>query len=139
MATIAATPKTRRTVEGSQPIATPRDEVGQQIAHFTEPPLGVTVPAAMRWVSGKTNQRAYAVVLIETADIRRAIPAAKVAAVKAAIAAEAHGSRWSLDYGGFGGTWPARDARGFRIRFNAMKSPAEVSAFLGAVETAVTT
>ena len=134
MATIAATPKTRRTVEGSQPLDVP----SQQIAHFTEPPLGVTVPVAMRWVSGKTNHRA-GVVLIETADIRRAIPAAKVAAVKAAIAAEAHGSRWGIDYGGFGGTWPQRDARGFRVRFNAMKSPAEVSAFLGAVETAVTT
>lgn len=137
MATIAATPKTRELTEPSQPVAGPRLGPDQQIAHFTEPPLGVTVPAAMRWVSGKANHRA-GVILIEMCDIRRAIPEAKLAAVKAQIATVAHGSRWAIDYGGStAGAY--REGRGFRVRFNAMKSPAEVSSFLGAVETAITT
>ena len=112
-------------------------EAGQHIAHFTDPPTGVTVPVAMRWVSGRTNHRC-GVVLIETCDIRRAIPEAKLTAVKAVLNAWGDTSKWSMEYGGTGSA-PSRDARGFRIRFNAMKSPAEVSTFLGAIETAVTT
>lgn len=102
---------------------------------FANPPTGVTVPVAMRWVGGRTNHRS-GVVLIESADIRRVIPEAKLAAVKTALAADCD-SQYGIDIGGAAA--PHRDGRGFRASFKAMKSPAEVSTFLGAVETAVTT
>lgn len=99
--------------------------------------MAVTVPGTMTLRSARTNHNPAGTVLYETADVRRAIPEAKVAAVKAALYADCD-SRYGIDYGGLHST-PARDARGFRARFKAMKTEAQFNTFLAAVETAVTT
>lgn len=100
--------------------------------------MAITVPGTQKLVSAKPNHKA-GVVLYEAVDVRRAIPDAKRAAVKAVLDANGDTSKWSIDSGGFGGTWPQREGRGFRIRFNSMKTEAQVNTFLAAVETAVTT
>lgn len=96
--------------------------------------MAITVPGTQRLLSAKPNHRGT-VVYYESADVRRVIPEAKVAAVKAALFADCD-SRYGIDYGGVTAT--ARDGRGFRADFKAMKTEAQVTTFLAAVETAIT-
>ena len=98
--------------------------------------MAITVPGTQKLVSAPANHRA-GVVHYEAVDVRRAIPDAKRTAVKAVLDANGNTSQWGIDSGGF--TAPHRDGRGFRIRFKNMKTEAQVSTFLAAVETAITT
>ena len=96
--------------------------------------MAVTVPGTMSRFTARAGHRG-AVLYYDSAEARRAIPEAKVAAVKAVLVANGD-SDWGMDYGGAA---PSRDARGFRIWFKAGKDEAAVTTFLAAVETAVTT
>jgi hypothetical protein len=98
--------------------------------------MAITVPGTQTLVAAKSNHKA-GVVCYETADVKRAIPEAKLAAVKAVLQTDCN-SLWGIEYGGTG-VAPSRDGRGFRARFKAMKTEAEVNTFLAAIETAVTT
>ena len=98
--------------------------------------MAVVVPGTMTLRGARTNHNPAGTVLYETADVRRAIPEAKLGAVKTALANDCD-SRYGIDYGG--SITPNRDARGFRARFKAMKTEAQLNTFLAAVETAVTT
>ena len=97
----------------------------------------ITVPGTMKvtgavveHVNGPTQAVRY-----QTIDVRRPIPTAKMAAVKAALAADS--LTYTICYGGNGGAF--RDGRGFRSQFKVAKTEAEVNTFLAAVESAVTT
>ena len=70
-------------------------------------------------------------------DVRRAIPAAKIAAVKAVLVPDA--TTYAICYGSNGPGTSFVDGRGFRIQFKTPKTEAQVNTFLAAVETAVTT
>ena len=103
------------------------------------PPLtslfAVTVPAAMKVTGSVTNHVGMPPVLYyATVDVRRPIPEAKTAAVKALLTTE--GFTYALCYGGNGGNY--RDARGFRIQFKTAKTEAQMNTFLAAAETAAT-
>ena len=102
--------------------------------------MAITVPGTQRLVSAPAeNVNGIGTTLVyEAVDVRRVIPTAKVPAVKAVLQTDCD-SKYGIDYGGFGGTWPQRDGRGFRARFKARKTEAQVTTFLAAVETAVTT
>jgi hypothetical protein len=97
--------------------------------------MAITVPGTMSRFTARAGHRG-ATVYYEAASARRAIPEAKLAAVKAVLTADGD-SDWGIDYGGSSGTF--RDGRGFRIWFKAGKDEAAVTTFLAAVETAVTT
>jgi hypothetical protein len=97
--------------------------------------MAITVPGTMTRFTARAGHRG-SVVYYETAEARRAIPNAKLAAVRAVLQADCD-SKWGIDYGG--ATAPNRDGRGFRARFKAGKDEAAVTTFLAAVETAVTT
>ena len=96
--------------------------------------MAITVPGTMSRFTARAGHRG-ATVYYDTADARRVIPEAKLAAVKAVLVANCD-SDWGIDYGGAAAP---RDGRGFRIRFKAGKDEAAVTTFLAAVETAVTT
>jgi len=98
--------------------------------------MAITVPGTQKLVSAKLNHQAPGgTVLVETVDVRRTIPEAKVAAVRAAQAS--YGPRFSIDFGGAGGTY--RDGRGFRQRFAPRVTEAVAGTYLAAIETAITT
>jgi hypothetical protein len=94
--------------------------------------MAITVPGTMTRFTARAGHRG-SVVYYETADARRAIPEAKLAAGTAVLQTECD-SKWGIDYGA-----PLRDGRGFRARFKVGKDEAAVTTFLAAVETAVTT
>jgi hypothetical protein len=98
--------------------------------------MAVTVPGTMTLRGARTNQRPDTTVVYESADVRRTIPEAKLAAVRAVLAADCD-SQYGIDIGGAAA--PHRDGRGFRASFKAMKTEAQFNTFLAAVETAVTT
>jgi hypothetical protein len=99
--------------------------------------MALTVPGAVTWRGGVLQHvNNYTVPpLYQTANFRRAIPEAKVAAVKAVLAADS--DHWSIDFGG-----PAigqfRDGRGVAVQFKTAKTEAQVNTFLAAVDTAAT-
>ena len=100
--------------------------------------MAITVPGTQRLVSAPANHQPGGTVVYEAVDVRRAIPEAKVAAVKAVLQADCE-----LEVGDrlrrLRRRWPQRDGRGFRARFKRVKTEAQVNTFLAAVETAVTT
>ena len=97
--------------------------------------MAITVPGTQKLVAAIANHKGV-VVHYENVDVQRAIPEAKITAVKTLLQTECD-SKWGIDGGGASGVF--RDGRGFRARFKAMKTEAQVSTFLAAVETAVTT
>lgn len=100
--------------------------------------MAVTVPGTMTLRGARTNHTPAVVVMYESADVRRAIPEAKTAAVKAVLAT--HCDSWyGIDFGGAAAAGPYREGRGFRASFKNMKTEAQFNTFLAAVETAVTT
>jgi hypothetical protein len=99
--------------------------------------MALTVPGTQTLRSAKQNHNPAMTLLYESVDVRRAIPEAKVGAVKTVLA-NACDSKYGIDYGGTT-SGPCRDGRGFRARFKAMQTEAQVNTFLAAVETAVTT
>jgi hypothetical protein len=98
--------------------------------------MALTVPGTMTFRGCVLQHVTFTVPLYQTACVRRAIPEAKVPAVKTALGVDS--DHWSIDYGG-----PSlsqyRDGRGFRVQFKTAKTEAQVNTFLAAVETAVTT
>jgi len=100
--------------------------------------MAVTVPGAQTLVARKTGSKADGTVVYETADVKRAIPEAKIPAVKTLLQNECN-SAWGIEYGGSSPAGPYREGRAFRARFKNRKTEAEMNTFLAAVETAVTT
>jgi hypothetical protein len=96
--------------------------------------LTFTVPAAMK-VTGAPVMGYASPIKYHGVDVRRPIPTAKMTAVRTALAADCR--IYTICFGGNGGAY--RDGRGFRATFTTSKTDAQVTTFLNAVETAITT